>query len=190
MFLGPKFWKGNKKIKAVSEEDFDHWYDKDFSPYHSSGGIKQLPLISSSDEDDFMPSTSKGPPPKKKLKVERLDNIEERLKSVEGTLEKVKGDTESPSNIHQQLIAILFNNLKCLICKMLLNENPLILPCCNQIGCCEDCLKQWLNESTTCPHCRAPITMSSCVKLPTSLCGIISLLRQIEKDADSVIQLD
>lgn len=160
----------------------------------SSKAFKQLPVvISSSDDDDFdlPPLPLPKRPPKKKSRKEDSyeDVILERLQSIENTIEKLKEDKNASSSTaasgssQQQVTEMLSNSLKCIICTMILDDDSLILTCCNQIGCCESCLKQWLDESSTCPHCRSSLTLSSCIKIPSSFRDILQVVKQQSSEA-------
>ena len=60
IIIGQKFWKGNKKIKAVSEEDLALYNEKHLSNIQcSSKAFKQLPVVISSSDDDATFTTSK-----------------------------------------------------------------------------------------------------------------------------------
>ena len=56
----------------------------------------------------------------------------------------------------------------CLICKDVPAEEaaPLVPPCCRAAVVCHDCMDRWLESQPSCPHCREPLTMDRCDKLP------------------------
>ena len=56
-------------------------------------------------------------------------------------------------------------NFQCFICKCILPIESVILPCCNNFGCCKHCIDQWLTDHMTCPHCRATMDIQSCLML-------------------------
>ena len=94
VLIGHKFWKGNKKIKAVSEEDFALYNDRDPSSIQgSSKTVKHFPLILSSSDDDFeLPpvALSKAPPKKKMRENSQIEDVLEKLQSIERSIEKLK----------------------------------------------------------------------------------------------------
>ena len=123
-YLGCKFWKTNKKIKVITEEDY-HCYrgleiddenDDDYESlptFRSKYSPAASPIIlTSSDEDDYgKPCTSKGKGKKIKKKMEVNAALEERLEKALHT---------NPTSCDTcTLVEELF---KCCVCKSILQQ--------------------------------------------------------------------
>lgn len=163
IFLGMKFWKSNKKIKAVSETDYNAFVgpssidsdDSDFEIPPLPKKATYTPIyVSSSEEEMFLqlPCTSKG---KGKCKGKEKIHDDDRLKSIENRLAKLEKSSVAGS-FTSKVSDEMKDLLKCAICKSLLSTDLSILFCCSQLSC-KQCLQQWINstENPTCPLCHA-----------------------------------
>ena len=70
--------------------------------------------------------------------------------------------TDSPTDIYEKISSIS-KSITCFICLDIAIE-PALTPCCNHV-CCNRCIKEWLQEKTTCPLCRAQISFSNIISL-------------------------
>lgn len=59
-------------------------------------------------------------------------------------------------------------NFQCIVCKSVPKGGCVVFPCCKQFGTCCSCIREWLQESDTCPHCRAHMEIELCTVLPES----------------------
>ena len=193
-FTGSKYWKTQKKIKAVTEDDYhlyrrdlhDYDDDDDFEPVpffkkRKIGSTRPLsPVITLSSEDDE-PCNSKG---KGKHKASsKYQNLEERINKLEN-LQCSSRELNKCSNCEQ--IADLF---KCFICKSVLKSECLLLVCCNHLVC-EICIRQWMDTSRTCPMCRADnIEVENKLPLPRNVFDLIKILaKEVPASSDENLQ--
>ncbi|CAG2178327.1 unnamed protein product [Oppiella nova] len=56
------------------------------------------------------------------------------------------------------------DEMQCSICQDIL-RNPVVAPCCLQMFC-EQCINEWLNTETTCPHDRKVLNIDSLTRPP------------------------
>ena len=152
------------------------------------------------DEDQYSSSKGKMPNRSKKLKIDRLDKLEERVKVIEESVLKLNSKslvelqkqlsekTRLLSETNQKLLEIQ-ENFKCIICKSILKKDSITLPCCGQIGCCQECLRTWMNENPSCPLCRSPIDISSCSKIPPSLSPVLKIFHKLNSSEHDVIEV-
>ena len=68
---------------------------------------------------------------------------------------------------------------ECLVCKSQTSFPAVVSPCCNVIlGCevcgCEVCVAQWLEAQSTCPHCRASLTLQDCPRTRLLRCRALT----------------
>ena len=186
-YLGCKFWKTNKKIKAITEEDY-HCYrglevdddenDDDFEPLPTFRRSKYSPaaspiILTSSDDDDYgKPCTSKGKGKKIKKKTEVNAALEERVTKLERALH-----TNPTSCDTCTLVEELF---KCCVCKSILQQDCILLVCCKQLVC-KMCITQWLATNQSCPLCRESINVDgNTPAIPRSVLELILLLSKKE----------
>jgi hypothetical protein len=194
--LGSKFWRSNKKIKAMKDEDYnsfigasrnEHDDDSDgfevpaIFTYKKKRVSSPVQVISSSDDEYLCkPSTSRkksltGPAPSTNTTL-----LEERLSKLENNMKKFDEQTQT-SDI--KAIEERF------ICKSILSQNCSLLPCCNQLACLE-CLQQWTSTMTdpTCPLCRASVDVEQVLKpstLPRSVYRLIEILNKTSVESTS-----
>lgn len=64
--------------------------------------------------------------------------------------------------------ATVYASFSCLICKEIVNEEsaPVVPPCCRASVVCFECMIRWLENQPSCPHCREPLEIENCSKLP------------------------
>jgi hypothetical protein len=85
-FIGSKFWKTNKKIKAVTETDYNSYVgiyndDEDFnlSPITKKRSKHSLIIhVSDSSEDEVLSNNSKPSTSKRRRSEERFEILEQR----------------------------------------------------------------------------------------------------------------
>lgn len=100
----------------------------------------------------------------------RIEKIEAGLsKSLEKQeeLERVRRIVlclEEEKRALERSIEAMKNHLNCIICKNLAKFPWLVSRCCT-ILMCQDCAEQWLRMESSCPHCRAEITMDTCTTI-------------------------
>ena len=186
-FLGMKFWKTNKKVKAVSEahynaflgvssQDFSDDSDFELAPPFPKR-TAYTPVYISSSEDEVVPSTSKG---KEKCKGKEKLHSDERLRSIENRLAKLEKSPVTTLTANDEMKELL----KCVICKSLLSTDLSILSCCSQLSC-KQCLQQWINaaENPTCPLCRSAVNQEENYVIPRCLVNILELLGKMENQS-------
>ena len=176
LHTGCKFWRSNKKIRALTNDDYRTLHeDEDFQlpprvmPKRTKL-IRYSPIsLSSSDNEDFdEPCSSKGKG-KKIKKMSRFDSLEERI----SMLEKLSLSQE----LSIKDIEYLF---KCCICKCVLKRDCFLLQCCGQLSC-DGCIRQWFETSKTCPLCRAEDVNDSKPELPRSLLELLDIFSKAEQ---------
>lgn len=113
-------------------------------------------LDSSSDSDfDFTPMS-------KRQKTDSKPTLEERLQKLEG---QVTGVSEKLKDIQSRLMEVR-QCFECIVCKSPVSFPGIVSSCCKVMLGCEPCIAQWLASSSSCPQCRAVITMEGCSKVP------------------------
>ena len=202
LHTGPKYWKTARRVRAVTLGDYDK--------YLGSGSSGRIDYIEDEVDSDanFLPSTNKGKGKKRRSRSpadlslpvrDIIIKMEKRLEELEwhhsadNELEKGKS---TMSNMQKELVKAsakleaIGNNLKCIICKGYLSSASVILPCCSNFGCCQACLSQWLTESSTCPHCRAAITIDDTIVFPSTkqIPSIIETLKDVESCSSEVVE--
>ena len=185
-----KYWKGSRRIKAVTKADYD---------------------ILSDLRDSVPMSKVKAGPPVKKYKVDvRFEELESKLSTMENkihcfesldaakerlvvennqlaaslkALEDEMRCKKKEMDALQKVVSTVKANLQCLICQALLIEG-VILPCCNNYGCCDTCIEHWLSDRQTCPYCRADLLIGRCINMPvtTQLANITSAIHDYMGD--------
>lgn len=73
IFIGAKFWKVNKKVNAVTEEDYALYSGKNIETEHASHNNPPISLSSSSDDFEPICVCRRGGPPKKKVKCNNFE---------------------------------------------------------------------------------------------------------------------
>ena len=63
----------------------------------------------------------------------------------------------------------------CGICHAVLNR-PVVSRCCGQ-SYCDDCIKQWLLQSNTCPYDRQPLRVRELIQSPKSYLNMLNKLK-------------
>ena len=193
LIAGSKFWHTSKIIRAISEADYDklerHRNGK-------AGGSSIVNLISDSSSEEyysfgvppkrkrkkmiFVPPPRDGSPsdsdnsqstPSPPLSKYRATvDVEKVLMDVKQKL--FKSSNEMPPDevrsAQKQIRDTVCAIFTCIICKEVTTEDkvPIMPTCCNSTFCCTSCLEQWLSNAGCCPHCRHPLTMSSCHSQP------------------------
>lgn len=96
--------------------------------------------------------------------VDTVESLTKKLKTIKERFENYLRDED------------------CFICKDKI-ENPVLLPCCQQIGCIE-CITQWLKNHTSCPHCRTNIVIGDLISVTDRKSVEIEIEDDIEADSD------
>ena len=89
------------------------------------------------------------------------------------------------------VINTIQENMRCLVCKSFPGGDCVIFPCCKQFGTCYTCIHEWLLESPSCPHCRAPMDVDSCTRIPEAiqLRPMFSALQAFQRNDEDVIEV-
>lgn len=133
---GPIFWRSAKKIRCVSAEDYST-YTNIKKP---GKGVKR-------DRPDD------------EVAAVLLSKLEEKIDTKANHLEKI-------TSLERQL-KMITDCFTCLVCLKKVCVWPAVVsPCCKVIIGCEDCITKWLDGESTCPHCRALLTLDVLVKVP------------------------
>ena len=77
--------------------------------------------------------------------VDTVESLTKKLKTIKERFENYLRDED------------------CFICKDNI-KNPVLLPCCQQIGCIE-CVTQWLKNNSSCPHCRTNMIIGDLISV-------------------------
>ncbi|CAG2177811.1 unnamed protein product [Oppiella nova] len=67
------------------------------------------------------------------------------------------------------------DEMQCSICQDILRD-PVVAPCCLQMFC-EQCINEWLNTETTCPHDRKVLKIDSLTRPPRALVNMLMNLK-------------
>ena len=158
LFIGAKFWKSSKIIKALTEEDYKGLESR------RKGGPSKQPL--SSICIDSSSSDSDGIRPLKRQKRSSGDDISDKLVAIEDMLTTMKSSFDALRHVHRpNRLSALFS---CIICReSSLKHEPLVPQCCSGVVACRQCLEGWFVQSSTCPHCRQCITVERCLPFPS-----------------------
>ena len=170
-----KFWKSNKRIRAVKKTEYQ----------------RKRPMTFSSEDDD---SDFECPPPKRT----RKSQLEERLQKIEAQLnENVQCETVvTEAKEREKSTQLQYNELRqcfvCLICKDTVDFPALVSPCCKITLGCEECIQQWLESSPQCPHCRKTLLLEDCMSLPIirSLKSVLTASESSSHSSSPLIEID
>ena len=94
-------------------------------------------------------------------KVSDLQVLREQVSVLQGDKEKF----EREAALMKQVIEELKDGLTCIICKSVASFPWILTPCCRIITC-KECSDRWLEMDSSCPHCRAVVETSTCMKVP------------------------
>ena len=67
----------------------------------------------------------------------------------------------------------VISNLTCTICREIWSPPVRMAQCCNSILGCDPCVRQWMADSTKCPHCNTDDATTLIVR---GLDGLIDLI--------------
>ena len=96
--------------------------------------------------------------------TEKIVNLERNTIMVSAT-----GDLQISRAIQNVQLGDVVNRIfKCLVCFSLEQSPVCIDNCCKQILGCGNCLEQWFNNNTSCPHFQADIGIDKTNKVVTS----------------------
>ena len=78
---------------------------------------------------------------------------------------------------NKELINEIFN---CMICKskVTVASEPMVPNCCSSTIVCKPCVLRWLEESSSCPHCRCDLEIEGCTPMPL----LRPIIAQLEMD--------
>ena len=184
---GSRFWRTTKIIRAVSEADHNRLNrqpkdqpgpshkiftipsDSDSDDLLCSGRKRKRPLApfecnNSTDSDSSLPHIKIRAPPSDSPTVKMLSEIKSLLSSYHQEVVRLRLERE----LQEEKKPTLYSMFSCLICKDVVVEEsaPLVPPCCRAAVLCRECMDQWLENQPSCPHCREPLSIESCDKLP------------------------
>ena len=154
-FLGSRFWKTSKCIRAVRK-----------SEVKSRKGKAPLALDSSSDSDFEIPCSTKRQRVVQASMEERLQKLEGEILSENADLRGTFSEKEKHLKAVQSRLTEVRQCFECLICKTQATFPAIVSPCCTIVIGCEGCVTQWLSTSSQCPHCRNTIALQECSKIP------------------------
>ena len=153
---GAGFWKSTRKIIATSR-----------SAYEKAGGV--LPGSELCLEDDNVE------PEPKRQKTAKPDSMQE---------EAAVGVMQRLDNIDKKLsfITELQRPFECIVCCSAISS-PMVVPCCQRIVECKQCVARWLESNDRCPLCSVPGRVREVMELK----GIDDLLAVIKSTVQQQI---
>ena len=177
--VGSQYWKSARKIKAITKYNYERMHVVEESGFPDVRGDDS--------DDDFIPACKSKKPCLLKAKSSNKDEIEGRVIALEETIKNFKQSQEEmfqqelatckesmnsleaavssrQSKLTEAMNALdkIEQNLNCIVCKSVAREAFVIFPCCKLFGSCYSCICDWLEENPSCPHCRAPMCLSTC----------------------------
>ena len=191
MIAGSRFWRTTKIIRALSEANYNKLLRQRDQPgpsyiATSTSAAKPLTIPSDSDSEELRPlvrkrkrplaaydssteSDSSLPPTKVRCSTSHTATLKilSEIKSILGDYhsEVVHLRLEKEIDTKKSCVYAIFS---CLICKDVVVEQSVAVvpPCCRAAVVCLECMERWLETQPTCPHCREPLVIDDCVKMP------------------------
>ena len=182
--IGPKYWKTTRKIKIIRQEDYTEFRGKkkkrvlpEFSDSDSDFESPHPPKVSKSDFAvpgtnrkaeciDLTSDSEKSVIKELKIITSRVEAVEESLsQSLENyeELERVRRIStclEEKNKSLERSLEELKKSFSCIICKSVAQFPWLITSCCALLMC-KGCAERWILLESSCPHCRAVITVET-----------------------------
>ena len=145
-FIGSKFWKSAKVIRAYLSAEYEAmWVDDDDDFRTTDRPQKRRKLIQSNSQHSE--STRQDVSDELKVLGSRITALEERMNDHDGK--------RKAANALRQIF-------QCLICQEpAYKDNVCVSTCCDVVLGHQTCVDRWLVERTICPHCRADHDFSS-----------------------------
>ena len=181
---GSRFWRTTKIIRAVSEADYNRLNRQPKDQPGPSHKIYTLPSDSDSDDLQCLGRKRKRPLARYEFSTDSdssLPHVKVSAPLSDSPTVKMLSEIKSLlSNYHSEIVHLrlereleekkptLYSMFACLICKDVVVEEsaPLVPPCCRAAVLCRECMDHWLENQPSCPHCREPLTIERCDKLP------------------------
>ena len=154
-------------------------------------------------DDDFVTTyKTKCPSYMKSVKCIDPAQLESCISAVEDAIKDWRRHKRDKEELQKELasckladantvINTIQENMRCLVCKSFPGGDCVIFPCCKQFGTCCTCIHEWLLESPSCPHCRAPMDVDSCTRIPEAiqLRPMFSALQAFQRNDEDVIEV-
>ncbi len=150
---------------------------KSRKPSTANRGLRAFEDSSSDSDFEPAPSTRKRPRCSTSSSGlnERLTRLEEAL-GREGELSRenteLKVQLQVAAGKGKQLMKLqsrctdFKQCFECIVCKDTVEFPAVVSPCCNIMLGCESHIQECLDSNPQCPHCREPLDMEDCTKIP------------------------
>ena len=108
--------------------------------------------------------------------LDKLEEIAEKMTRVTEIVEAIKlkmdnGEEERLATFKSTITS----NMTCCICLDSWNTPVRVAECCSTILGCDHCVRQWLNNNTSYPHCNSDNATTLVVR---GLDGLVDLVKQ------------
>ena len=107
---------------------------------------------------------------------ERLDAVEEKVARVSELCAEINNKIGEQQR--RELATFkeqVTSNLTCTICRDIWSPPVRMAQCCDSILGCDPCVRQWMADNTTCPHCNTDDATTLIVR---GLDGLIDLIKE------------